>query len=87
MGYIIFKTPNFFEFLYNPLYIAHHLPNLCGLRQELGVCVPSRLASVVEGPVEGRARLLTCVSPGAGVTTTKMTQHAPIWLVSIKKDY
>ena len=76
VGYIILKTPKFFEFLFNPLCIAHSLPNLCGLRQELGVCVPRRWASVVEGPVEGRARLLTCDSPGAGVTTAKMTQHA-----------
>ena len=38
VGNIIFKIPNFFEFLHNPLYIAHPLPNLCGEGKRLFLC-------------------------------------------------
>ena len=88
VGNIIFKTPNFFEFLHNPLYIAHPLPNLCGGGQELVFVCPVDVLLWIEGPLGGRGRLLAAgVSSGAGVTTAKMTQHDPIRLASLKNDY
>ena len=72
MGYIIFKTPNFFEFLYNPLYIAHPLHNFCGGGQELVFVCPVDVLLRIEGPFGGRGRLLAVsVLSGAGVTTAK----------------